>query len=56
VINKLRALCTWFTKGHEGGSHLRIGVNAAASLSELRALIEDHFELNSAKSLLTTGH
>jgi tRNA-dihydrouridine synthase len=45
VINKLRALCTWFTKGHEGGSHLRIGVNAAGSLSELRALIEDHFLL-----------
>jgi tRNA-dihydrouridine synthase B len=45
VINKLRALCTWFTKGHEGGSHLRVGVNAASSLSELRALIEDHFLL-----------
>jgi tRNA-dihydrouridine synthase B len=45
VINKLRALCTWFTKGHEGGSHLRVGVNAASSLAELRALIEDHFSL-----------
>lgn len=43
VINKLRALCTWYTKGHDGGSHLRIAVNAASSLSELRALIEDHF-------------
>jgi tRNA-dihydrouridine synthase B len=45
VINKLRALCTWFTKGHEGGSHLRVGVNAASSLAELRELIEDHFLL-----------
>jgi tRNA-dihydrouridine synthase B len=50
VINKLRALCTWFTKGHEGGSHLRIGVNAAGSLSELRALIEDHFLLAQGSS------
>jgi tRNA-dihydrouridine synthase B len=43
VINKLRALCTWYTKGLEGGSHLRIAVNAATSLAELRALIEDFF-------------
>jgi tRNA-dihydrouridine synthase B len=45
VINKLRALCTWFTKGHEGASHLRVGVNAASSLAEVRELIEDHFLL-----------
>jgi tRNA-dihydrouridine synthase B len=52
VINKLRALCTWYTKGHEGGSNLRIAVNAAGTLSELRAIIEDHFfaALPSAKS------
>jgi tRNA-dihydrouridine synthase B len=43
VINKMRALCTWYTKGLEGGSHLRIAVNAAASLGELRGLIEDFF-------------
>ena len=43
VINKLRALCTWYTKGLDGGSHLRIAVNAASSLAELRALIEDFF-------------
>ena len=56
IVNKLRALCTWFTKGHEGGSHLRIGVNAAGSLSELRALIEDHFALKSAQSLPAEDH
>ena len=39
VINKLRALCTWYTKGFEGGSPLRIGVNAAKSIPELEALI-----------------
>jgi len=36
VINKLRALCTWYTKGMEGGSQLRTAVNAAESLDELR--------------------
>ena len=43
VINKLRALCTWYTKGFENGSHLRIAVNAATSLDELRGLIIDFF-------------
>jgi tRNA-dihydrouridine synthase B len=43
VINKLRALCTWYTKGLEGGSHLRIAINAASTLSELRGIIEDFF-------------
>ena len=31
VINKLRALCTWYTKGLDDGSHLRIAVNAATA-------------------------
>ena len=44
VINKLRALCSWYSKGLEGGSQLRTSVNAAESLAELRALIEDFFE------------
>ncbi len=43
VINKLRALCTWYTKGFEGGSQLRIGVNSAKSIAELEALIQDFF-------------
>jgi tRNA-dihydrouridine synthase B len=43
IINKMRALCTWYTKGLEGGSHLRIAVNRATSLSDLRGLIEDFF-------------
>ena len=30
VINKLRALCSWYTKGLDGGSHLRTSVNSAA--------------------------
>jgi tRNA-dihydrouridine synthase B len=43
VINKLRALCTWYTKGFEGGSQFRIGVNSAKSIAELEALIEELF-------------
>ncbi len=43
VINKLRALCTWYTKGLEGGSHLRIAVNGAGSLQQLRDAIGAFF-------------
>jgi tRNA-dihydrouridine synthase len=43
VINKLRALNSWYTKGIENGSHLRVAVNAAESLAQLRAIIEDFF-------------
>src|SRR5918993_2659063 len=40
VINKIRALCSWYTKGFEGGAQFRIGVNSAKSIAELRDLIE----------------
>jgi hypothetical protein len=43
VVNKLRALGSWYTKGLENGSHLRTGINAAASLDSLRELITDFF-------------
>jgi nifR3 family TIM-barrel protein len=43
VINKLRALNSWYTKGIDNGSHLRVAVNSAASISQLRAMIEDFF-------------
>ena len=43
MINKLRALCSWYTKGFEGGAQFRIGVNSAKSISELRDLIETFF-------------
>jgi tRNA-dihydrouridine synthase B len=43
VINKLRALNTWYTKGFENGSHLRVAVNSATSIAQLRAMIEDFF-------------
>jgi tRNA-dihydrouridine synthase B len=43
VINKLRALNSWYTKGLDNGSHLRIAINAAASIPELRDVIQDFF-------------
>ena len=43
VINKLRALCSWYSKGLDGGSHLRIRVNSATSISELRAIVHESF-------------
>ena len=43
VINKLRALCAWYSKGLDGGSALRVRVNQAASIAELRALVHEFF-------------
>jgi nifR3 family TIM-barrel protein len=43
VVNKLRALCGYYTKGFEGGSHLRVAVNQAPSVAALRELIEQFF-------------
>jgi hypothetical protein len=43
VINKLRALNSWYTKGLDGGSHLRIAINSAVSIAHLRDIIHDFF-------------
>jgi tRNA-dihydrouridine synthase B len=43
VVNKLRALGSWYTKGLENGSHLRTAVNSAPSLDALRRLIAEFF-------------
>jgi tRNA-dihydrouridine synthase len=48
VINKLRALCSWYTKGFDGGAQFRIGVNSATSIGQLQSLIEKFFVLNVA--------
>ncbi len=45
VINKLRALNSWYTKGIENGSHLRVAVNSADSLARLRAIISEFFSI-----------
>ena len=43
VVNKLRALGSWYTKGLENGSHLRTGINSAPTLGALRDLIVAFF-------------
>jgi len=43
VINKLRALCSWYTKGLDNGSGLRVRVNSAESLAHLREIVDEFF-------------
>ncbi|MGH9386412.1 MAG: tRNA dihydrouridine synthase [Vicinamibacterales bacterium] len=50
VINKLRALCSWYTKGFEGGTSLRTAVNTTQSLGQLRDHIFEFFLADDAAS------
>ena len=43
VINKLRALCSWYSKGLENGIRLRVRMNGALSIAEVREIIEQFF-------------
>jgi tRNA-dihydrouridine synthase B len=43
VINKVRALGSWYTKGLDNGSHLRTAINSADSLSRLRDTLAEFF-------------
>ena len=43
VINKLRALCAWYSKGLDSGSHLRVGINSAETVEQVRHIIDDFF-------------
>lgn len=43
VINKLRALNAWYSKGFHGGSHLRTAINTTDSITALRELIVRFF-------------
>ena len=45
VVNKLRALGSWYTKGLNRGSQLRTEINHAASVSELRDIIRVFFQM-----------
>jgi hypothetical protein len=48
VINKLRALNSWYTKGLDNGSHLRTAINSAESLPRLREIICEFFGVPTA--------
>ena len=43
VVNKLRALGSWYTKGLDGGSQLRVAINSAESVDHLREIIRTFF-------------
>ena len=43
VINKVRALCSWYSKGFDGGSHFRVRVNSCESVAALREIIDEFF-------------
>ncbi len=43
VINKIRALGTWYSKGFERGSHFRVAVNKAESIAQLRDIVDEFF-------------
>jgi tRNA-dihydrouridine synthase len=48
VINKVRALGSWYTKGFENGSHLRVAINSAESIEQLRDSIHRFFLVEAA--------
>jgi tRNA-dihydrouridine synthase B len=48
VVNKLRALGAYYTKGLDNGSHLRTAINTAGSLPELRDVIARFFGVGTA--------
>jgi tRNA-dihydrouridine synthase B len=43
VINKLRALMAWYTKGLDGGARLRTAVNTASSIGQLHEIVDECF-------------
>jgi nifR3 family TIM-barrel protein len=51
VINKMRALASWYTKGLDNGSHFRTAVNATDSLPALRETIGAFFFAGQPASL-----
>ena len=42
-MNKLRALGSWYTKGLDGGSQLRVAINSAESVDHLREIVREFF-------------
>ena len=43
IVNKVRALGSWYTKGLDNGSHLRTAINSAESLPALVGIISKFF-------------
>jgi tRNA-dihydrouridine synthase len=43
VINKIRALSSWYSKGFDCGSHFRVRVNSCESIVQLRETVDEFF-------------
>jgi tRNA-dihydrouridine synthase len=56
VINKLRALCAWYGKGLDGVSGLRVRINHAGNVSELRDIIREFFLVAAHPAVATAEH
>ncbi len=48
VVNKVRALSAWYTKGIDGGSQLRFAINHAGSIAAVRELVAEFYGLGNA--------
>jgi tRNA-dihydrouridine synthase len=44
VINKMRALMSWYSKGLHGGGQLRTSINAANSIQQTREIVSEFFD------------
>ena len=61
VINKIRALSSWYSKGFDCGSHFRVRVNSCESIGELREIVDEFFfagphgAASSDRTLVDTG-
>jgi tRNA-dihydrouridine synthase B len=55
VINKLRALGSWYTKGLEGGSQLRVTINSCESIEQLRETIAAFFGVENTAGAVAGG-
>jgi len=53
VINKVRALCAWYSKGLDSGSILRARVNTANSLAQLDEIIDEFFAADPVAATVT---
>jgi tRNA-dihydrouridine synthase len=53
VINKLRALMSWYSKGLHNGGHLRTAINSAGSISQVRDIVEQFFAIAETATRLT---
>jgi len=55
VVNKVRALAGWYTKGFDNGARLREAINATESIEALRDLICAFFQDPGPSDVQTSG-